>query len=96
MAHDHQSGPGFGAGLILGSLIGVLAGVLMAPKPGEETRAQVMEKTAGLRERAEELAGEARGLIREAVEEGKAVASRIKNNQGDYESETNPFEPVER
>ena len=96
MAHDHQSGPGFGSGLIIGSLLGALAGVLLAPKPGDETRAQVLEKTAVLRERAEELAGEARGLIREAVEEGRAVASRLRKNNGDVRSEPNPFEPVER
>ena len=56
MAHDHQSGPGFGTGLIIGGLLGALAGVLLAPKPGDETRAQVLEKTAVFRERAEDLA----------------------------------------
>ena len=55
MASDN-SGPGFGTGLLLGGIIGALAGLLLAPKPGEETRAQVMEGTAGLRGMAEELA----------------------------------------
>ena len=96
MAHDHQSGPGFGTGLIIGRLLGAIAGIMFAPKPGDETRAQVLEKTAGLRDRAEELAGEARGLIREAVEEGRAVASRLRKSNGDIRSEANPFEPVER
>ena len=96
MAHDHQSGPGFGTGLIIGSLLGAIAGIMFAPKPGDETRAQVLEKTAGLRDRAEELAGEARGLIREAVEEGRAVASRLRKSNEDIRSEANPFEPVER
>ena len=45
MAHDHQSGPGFGTGLIIGSLLGAIAGIMFAPKPGDETRAQVLEKT---------------------------------------------------
>ena len=72
-----NGGQGFGTGLILGATIGALAGLLLAPRPGEETRAQMLERTAGLRERAEELAAEARERVREAIDEGKAVASRI-------------------
>ena len=73
----HGGGPGFGTGLILGATIGALAGLLLAPKPGEETRAEMLERTAGLRGRAKELAVEAEERVREALEEGKAVASRI-------------------
>lgn len=72
-----SGGPGFGTGLLLGAAIGTLAGLLLAPRPGEETRAQMLERTAGLRERAEELAAEARERVREAIEEGRAVASRM-------------------
>ena len=75
MADDR--GPGFGTGLLLGAAIGTLAGLLLAPRPGEETRAQMLERTAGLRGRAEELAVEARERVREAIEEGRAVANRI-------------------
>ena len=71
-------GPNFGTGLILGATIGALAGLFLAPRPGEETRAQMKERTAGLREKAEELAIEARERVREAIEEGKAVASKIR------------------
>jgi gas vesicle protein len=76
MASDNR-GPGFSTGLILGALIGALAGLLLAPRPGEETRAQVKERTAGLRGTAEVLANEARERLREVVEEGRVVASRI-------------------
>lgn len=68
---------GFGTGLLLGAAIGALAGLLLAPKPGEETRAEMLERTAGLRERAEELAAETRERVREAIEEGRAVANRM-------------------
>ena len=68
---------GFGTGLILGAAIGALAGLLLAPKPGEETRAEMLERTAGLREKAEELATETREKVREAIEEGRAMASRM-------------------
>ena len=77
MAGDSR-GPNFGTGLILGATIGALAGLFLAPRPGEETRAQMKERTAGLREKAEELAIEARERVREAIEEGKAVASKIR------------------
>ena len=77
MASDHR-GPSFGTGLILGATIGALAGLFLAPRPGEETLAQMKERTAGLREKAEELAIEARERVREAIEEGRAVASRIR------------------
>ena len=77
MASEH-GGPGFSTGLILGGLIGALAGLLMAPRPGEETLAQVKERTAGLRQKAEELTAEARERLREIIEEGRVVASRIR------------------
>lgn len=61
----------------MGAAIGTLAGLLLAPKPGEETRAQMLERTAGLRERAEEIAADARERVREAIGEAKTVASHI-------------------
>ena len=79
---NENSGPGFGAGLILGGVIGALAGLIFAPKPGEDTLAQFKEKTEGLRERAEELAAEARERLRVVVEEGKAVAARMRATPG--------------
>ena len=80
MGSEHR-GPGFGTGLLLGGIIGALAGLLLAPKPGEETRAQVMERTAGLRQKAEELTAEARERVREAVEEGRVIASRMRTGR---------------
>ena len=77
MAGDKR-GQSFGTGLLLGATIGALAGLFLAPRPGEEIRAQMKERTAGLREKAEELAVEARERVREAIEEGKAVASKIR------------------
>lgn len=86
MANEH-GGPGFGTGLILGSVIGALAGLLLAPVPGEATRAQVRERTAGLRQKAEELTAEAKELVREAVIEGRAAASRMRAGHEDNHPE---------
>jgi gas vesicle protein len=84
---NEERGPGFSTGLILGAIIGALAGLLLAPKPGEETRARVMERTAGLRQKAEELTAEARDLVRDAIEEGKVVASRMRTAREDVTPE---------
>jgi len=86
MANEERE-PGFSTGLILGAIIGALAGLLLAPKPGEETRARVMERTAGLRQKAEELTAEARDLVRDAIEEGKVVASRMRTAREDVTPE---------
>ena len=87
MASDN-SGQGFGTGLVLGGIIGALVGLLLAPRPGEETRAQVMERTAGLRQKAEELTADARGRVREAIEEGRAVVSRMRpGHEADHPEE---------
>jgi gas vesicle protein len=86
---NEERGPGFGTGLILGSIIGALAGIILTPKPGEETRAKVMEKTAGIRQKAEDLTVEARERLRKAIEEGRVVANRMRTGQ---ENDT-PDEP---
>ncbi len=89
-------GPNFGTGLILGATIGALAGLFLAPRPGEETRAQMKERTAGLREKAEELAIEARERVREAIEEGKAVASKIRIGHDEVVTEEQPTDSREQ
>ncbi|MDE2860999.1 MAG: YtxH domain-containing protein [Chloroflexota bacterium] len=72
---------GFGTGLVLGGAIGLLAGLLLAPKAGEQTRAEVVERTAGLRQRAEDMTADFRERVRETVrevmDEGRVVANRI-------------------
>ena len=72
---------GFGTGLLLGGAVGIIAGLLLAPRPGEETRSQVVERTAGLRQRAEGMTADFRERVKEAVhealDEGRIVANRI-------------------
>ena len=53
MAKDN--GGGFSTGLILGAIIGTVAGILMAPKPGAETRSELLEKSDYWREKAEKF-----------------------------------------
>ena len=51
MAKDN--GGGFSTGLILGAIIGTVAGILMAPKPGSETRSELLDKSDYWRGKAE-------------------------------------------
>ena len=46
---------GLTTGLLLGGIIGTVIGVLIAPKPGKETRSDVNEKTEYLREQVDIL-----------------------------------------
>ena len=43
--HDHNHNSGFTTGLIIGGLIGAVAGILSAPKPGSQMRSELLEKT---------------------------------------------------
>ena len=81
-------GGGFFQGLLIGGIIGGLMGVLLAPKPGKETREQLKEQGALWRERsnmgfAEELStlketvGEMQEVLKETLEEGREVFREV-------------------
>ena len=61
----------FFAGFLVGGLIGAGAALLLAPQSGEETRAQIRDKSLELRERAEVALDDARAKV-------EAVAADIK------------------
>jgi gas vesicle protein len=70
--------PKFGAGLLVGTLIGIVAGILLAPQAGGETREQLKEKALDARDQAEDIIDTAREIAEEAIEEGKEVAAKTK------------------
>ncbi len=91
--NNEKGGVGFWTGFIVGGVAGLVAGILFAPKSGEETRALISEKSAEWRDRAEELAASARDRTKAAVDEGKAAAARMQtgvdpDDAFDYEDET--------
>ena len=59
---DSDSGMSFVAGLVFGTLIGGVLGVLLAPQSGADTRQQIKEETIGLGDKARERAQEQREL----------------------------------
>jgi len=60
---------GFWRGVIAGSIIGGIVGVLMSPKVPDETRERWVDRGRQLRNRAERLIRRARNDIDEALEE---------------------------
>lgn len=67
---------GFLVGFILGGLVGLAVGILLAPQSGEETRTVLREKGIELKVRAEDLTEEGRARLEEAIEEGKEAAAK--------------------
>jgi gas vesicle protein len=51
---DQNGGAEFFAGLVIGSLVGAALALLLAPQSGEETRAQIRDKSLEYKDRAEE------------------------------------------
>ena len=45
---DKNGGGGFLIGLLVGGIIGGLVGLLLAPKSGAETRAELLKKGGGM------------------------------------------------
>ena len=57
---DSNSGGGFVVGLLIGGIIGGLVGLLLAPKSGAETRAELLEKGEAWRSQADVIAADMR------------------------------------
>ena len=77
---SNDTGGSFTLGFLVGGIIGALIGILVAPKSGQETRADLSERSELWRTRAEELAAQLRERVGPAVEEvrgrvGPAVES---------------------
>jgi len=88
--NERKSGGGFGRGLIVGGLVGLVAGAYLASGPGREQveglRSRTIELTGGrdeIRARARSAAGKARTAVsdpahpmRKAINEGISAARR--------------------
>jgi len=57
----------FLAGLVIGGLLGFVAGVLLAPASGKETRDRIADKTQDVVEQTRETVGEVSSKIKEGV-----------------------------
>jgi gas vesicle protein len=74
---EHDESRLFGIGFAVGATLGLAVGLLYAPKPGYETRADLRDKLVGAEETAERILSEARDKAATIVNEAKAkVTSR--------------------
>ena len=73
----------FAIGLIIGALAGAVAALLFAPQSGEQTRAQIKEKSIELRDKAQQSSQEAMAradeLGRQLKEQGQNAVESVRN-----------------
>jgi gas vesicle protein len=63
-----------------GAIAGVIAGILLAPKSGEETRRELNEYARRMEEEVVERAKEARAALDEVIERGKHFVAEKKSD----------------
>ena len=66
---SEKNGGGFVTGLLIGGIIGGLVGLLLAPKSGAETRAELLKKGEVWRSQADVMAADVRSRGMAQVEE---------------------------
>ena len=71
MQHATRSGMSVVTGLLVGGLIGAGVALLMAPRSGEETRAEIREKAMEYRDRT-------RDVVNETVSQARSKADELK------------------
>ena len=83
MAENESSGGGgFLLGLLMGAVGGFVAGMVFAPKSGEETRAFILDQSREWRDKADELTSAARERMATAANEGRYAASQLRDAGG--------------
>ena len=68
---NNDSGGSFVAGFLMGGIVGAVVGILLAPRAGTETRADLAERSDLWRSRAEEMAATLRERVGPAVESAR-------------------------
>lgn len=67
----------FFKGLLFGAVIGAAAGVLLAPKSGAQTRADIKKLALDVSDRAQDMYFNARKQVEKKVKEVKAAGKKI-------------------
>jgi gas vesicle protein len=67
----------FFKGLAFGAIVGAVAGILLAPKSGEETRKDIQKLAGDLKEKAVDVYSEARMKVEKKVKSLKALGKKI-------------------
>ena len=68
---DNSNSGKFGSGLLVGMFIGAIAGLLLAPQTGEETRKKVQNTVEDLQEQVNKMADRIKKETNTIIEKGK-------------------------
>jgi gas vesicle protein len=74
---SHNSTESFFKGLIIGALGGAVAGILLAPKSGEETREDIKKLGLDLKEKAVDTYEKARAEVEKKIKQVKKAGEKI-------------------
>lgn len=75
------------AGLLIGGALGVLAGILFAPKSGKELRSEIKEKGSAVLKDAQEMYADASSKAKQIVLEAGHQAAELKKDADRHFSE---------
>ena len=67
-----------GLGFMVGVVVGAMAGVLLAPQSGEETRRQLKDLAGDAKDKMSGLASEAKETVQDLAEKSKQLVSQRK------------------
>ncbi len=89
MSNRDNSFAAFLAGLFAGGIVGAAAALLFAPQTGEETRAQIQQKSIELRDQATRLADETSAQAKERLEK---AAEELRKRAAELEERANELQ----
>ncbi len=87
MAERERQQGDFFKGFLIGGILGTLAGVLFAPKPGKELRSEIKEKGTEVLEEGREIYADASKRAKEIIEEARHQAKELKREAERHLSE---------
>ena len=68
---------GFGMGIIIGGVIGLVVGFLYAPRPGIETRTLIRERAKEVKDRSEEIIEEAKEKAKKIIDDTRGKSTEL-------------------
>jgi len=87
MAEHENQQDRFFMGLLIGGVLGALAGIFFAPKSGKELRSELKEKGSEVLKEGKEIYADAGAKAKEIIEEAKRQAKELKKEADQYISE---------
>ena len=74
---SNNNGEAFIKGVLLGTVAGVVAGILLAPKSGEETREDIKKLAEDLKDKATDLYDDAKKELEKKIAQVKKAGGKI-------------------